>query len=96
MKQATQLQIQWPDEALAARPSCGAGFYEAFQHLSEGLAKSVTKPSRKISIGMWLRQENRAFSTIAGESLSNLKALQGAAAVIFGFTLVFFAALIGG
>lgn len=80
MKQATQLQIQWPDEALAARPSCGAGFYEAFQHFFEGLAKSVTKPSRKISLGMC--------------SLPDL--LRASLMVCFCFALMFLAALIGG
>ena len=80
MKQATQLQIQWPDEALAARPSCGAGFYEAFQHFSEGLRKSVTKPSCRISLGMC--------------SLPDL--LRASLAVCFCFALMFLSALIGG
>ena len=71
-------------------------FYEAIQHFFQGLAKSVTKPSSKISVGTWLVRENRLFSAIAGESLSNLKALQGTAAVAFGFSMIFFAAIIGG
>lgn len=52
-------------------------FYEASQHILQGLAKSVTKPSRKIL-----------------ERVSLLA--QAAAAVTFGFSLMFLAALIGG
>jgi len=53
------------------------GFYEASQHILQGLAKSVTKPSSKILERVSL------FS-------------QAAAAVTFGFGLMFLAAIIGG
>ena len=57
---------------------CQTGeFYEASQHILQGLAKSVTKPSSKIL-----------------ERVSLLA--QAAAAVTFGFGLMFLAAIIGG
>ena len=71
-------------------------FYEAFQNFFHGLVKSVTKPSRKISIKAWLQCENRTFSEFSGVSLSNLQALQGTAAVAFGFTIMFLSVVIGG
>ncbi len=84
-------------ETQGTATQCRTGvFYEAFQHFFRGLVKSVTRPSRKFSVGTWLVRENRLFSAIAGESLSNLKALQGTAAVAFGFSMIFFAAIIGG
>lgn len=99
-----QLTLQFEGYADSRQPEtqgtakeCQRGvFYEAFQHFSEGLQKSVAKPSRKISIGEWLRAESTTFSAVAGESVSRLNAICGTVAVVSGFLIISFAALIGG
>lgn len=71
-------------------------FYEAIQHFSAGLQKSVTKPSRKISLVAWLQGESGFFSSFVGESISRLNAICGTAAVVFSFVMISFAVIIGG
>lgn len=84
-------------ETQGTATQCQTGeFYKAIQHFFQGLAKSVTKPSSKISIEAWLQCENRTFSDLSGVSLSNLQALQGTAAVAFGFSIMFLSVVIGG
>ena len=83
-----------PVDAGTARQCKDAGFYKAFQHFFSGLAKSVTRPSVKISL--WLREESPLFSAFAGESITRIHAICGTAAVVFSFGLMSFAAIIGG
>ena len=99
-----QLTLQF-DGYADSRPVIDAGtakqcqrgvFYEAFQNVLESLQKSAAKPSRKISVGTWLREESPAFSALAGESVSRLNAICGTIAVVFSIVMVSFASIIGG
>lgn len=68
---------------------------KAFQHLLESHVKSIAKPSCKIFLG-WLRKESSFFSKFAGETVTNLNAICGTAAVVFSFFIISFAVIIGG
>lgn len=84
-------------ETRGTAKQCQRGvFYEAFQHFFRGLVKSVTRPSRKFSVGTWLREESPTFSALAGESVSRLNAICGTVAVVFSIVMVSFASIIGG
>ena len=83
-------------DATAAKELRTPVFYDASQHFSGRVGKSVTMRPRKISVGAWLQGRSELFSELAGESISRLNAICGTAAVVFSFVMISFAAFIGG
>ena len=59
-------------------------------------SENVPATSEQKTLADWLQEPSQFFSQFVGESISRLNAIYGSAAVVFSFTIVFIASVIGG